>query len=79
MIFLASIVARATRNNYEAALMEPLLLLTSALSIWLARKDLIRIFGEARVIFYSRAFFGGLVALSIVSQITFLIGYCTIC
>jgi hypothetical protein len=75
LIYFVSIFARATRNNYEAELMEPLLVLTSVLSIWLAREDLSRIFGRVRVTFFARALFAGLIILSVVSQIALLVGY----
>jgi hypothetical protein len=75
LIVLASIIARTTRNNYEAELMEPLLILTSVLSLWIGRGDLKRTLGEARVVFLVRAFFAGLIVLSIASQIAFVVGY----
>jgi hypothetical protein len=75
LIILVSIVARTTRNNYEAELMEPLLILTAVLSIWVGRKELVRILGETRVLFFARALFGALIVLSITSQIALLWGY----
>ena len=75
---LVSIVARATRNHYEAELMEPLFVLVSVLSLWFAREELGHLLGRQRFARFSRVAFATLMVLSIVSQIAFLAGYAPI-
>ena len=75
---LASMFARTTRYNYEAQLIEPVLVLASVLSIWFAREELSKLLGQPRLVRYVRAGFGGLLVLSVASQIALLAGYAPI-
>jgi hypothetical protein len=59
-------------SDYEGTLMVPLFALASILSIWLARDAIAGFFGAHFAALSARTFLYGLVAISIVSQITLL-------
>lgn len=71
----ASAIGRVQKNEYEAAVMMPVIALAATGSLWAARAELARWFGAARWRLLCRAAFAGLIGLSLVNQAALLRTY----
>jgi hypothetical protein len=70
-----SMIARTTKATYEASFMEPILVLASLLSLWLARDPIMAWIGAARTARLARLALGCLIVLSAANQIALLATY----
>ena len=70
-----SMIARTTKATYEASFMEPMLVLASVMSIWMAREPVMAWLGAARSARLAKFGFGVLMALSVANQAALLATY----
>ena len=73
--YVMSIAARITKNTYEVSLMEPLMVLGSLGSLWVARNIMGERLGATRVRQFARLGFAALIGTSILNQVTLLTVY----
>jgi len=73
--YIFAVFARLVRNEYQAELIEPVMVLMALASLWLARGLIVGRFGASRSLMVARGTFAALIGLSILSQLALLAIY----
>jgi hypothetical protein len=73
--YACSVLARLVRNDYQAELMEPLMVLMAGGSLWVARDLIIERLGARRSRNMARGTFAALIGVSVLSQVALLAYY----
>ncbi len=75
LFWAASAIGRVQKNEYEAAVMMPVITLAALGSLWTARDTIRAWIGAQRWVWTCRTAFAGLLALSLLNQAAFLVTY----